>query len=75
MDAGDFAVLLSALLDGFAVQIALEDTEVTPAQGVRADHAVRVRPAWHCLERTAHRKMTGSGMTTLADTGRESSAG
>jgi hypothetical protein len=27
VDAGDFAVLLSALLDGFAVQIALEDSQ------------------------------------------------
>jgi AcrR family transcriptional regulator len=32
VDAGDFAILLSALLDGFAVQIALEDTEVTTAR-------------------------------------------
>jgi hypothetical protein len=31
-DAGDFAVTLSALLDGLAVSIALEDPEVTPAR-------------------------------------------
>ena len=30
VDAGDFAVLVSALLDGLAVQIALGDPEVTP---------------------------------------------
>jgi AcrR family transcriptional regulator len=32
VDAGDFAVTLSALLDGIAVQIALEDPDVTPAR-------------------------------------------
>jgi AcrR family transcriptional regulator len=32
VDAGDFAVLLSALLDGFAVQIALEDSEAATAR-------------------------------------------
>jgi len=32
VDAGDFAVTLSALLDGMAVQIALEDPDVTPAR-------------------------------------------
>jgi AcrR family transcriptional regulator len=32
VDAGDFAVLLSALLDGFAVQIALEDSQVASAR-------------------------------------------
>jgi len=30
VDAGEFAVTLSALLDGMAVQIALEDPDVTP---------------------------------------------
>jgi AcrR family transcriptional regulator len=30
VDAGDFAITLSALLDGLAVQIALEDPEVPP---------------------------------------------
>jgi len=32
VDAGEFAVTLSALLDGMAVQIALEDPDVTPAR-------------------------------------------
>lgn len=32
VDAGDFAVTLSALLDGFAVQIALHDREAGPAR-------------------------------------------
>jgi AcrR family transcriptional regulator len=32
VDAGDFAVLLSALLDGLAVQVALGDPEVAPAR-------------------------------------------
>jgi AcrR family transcriptional regulator len=32
VDADDFAVTLSTLLDGFAVQIALEDTQVIPAR-------------------------------------------
>jgi AcrR family transcriptional regulator len=32
VDAGEFAVTLSALLDGMAVQIALEDPHVTPAR-------------------------------------------
>jgi AcrR family transcriptional regulator len=32
VDAGGFAVTLSALLDGMAVQIALEDPDVTPAR-------------------------------------------
>ena len=32
VDAEDFAISLSALLDGMAVQIALEDTDVTPAR-------------------------------------------
>jgi AcrR family transcriptional regulator len=32
LDAGDFAVLLSALLDGFAVQIALEDSRAASAR-------------------------------------------
>jgi AcrR family transcriptional regulator len=32
LDADDFAVTLSALLDGLAVAIALEDPEVTPAR-------------------------------------------
>lgn len=31
IDAGEFAVTLSALLDGMAVQIALEDPDVPPA--------------------------------------------
>ena len=33
MDADDFAITLSALLDGLAVQIALEDPEVPPQRG------------------------------------------
>ncbi len=32
VDAAEFAVTLSALLDGMAVQIALEDADVTPAR-------------------------------------------
>ncbi|HEX9040996.1 MAG TPA: TetR/AcrR family transcriptional regulator [Trebonia sp.] len=32
VDAGSFAVTLSALLDGLAVQIALEDTDVPPSR-------------------------------------------
>jgi hypothetical protein len=32
LDAQDFAVTLSAMLDGLAVAIALEDPEVTPAR-------------------------------------------
>ncbi len=32
VDAGEFAVTLSALLDGMAVQIALEDPDVAPAR-------------------------------------------
>ena len=32
VDAGEFAVTLSALLDGMAVQIALEDPDVTPVR-------------------------------------------
>ena len=32
VDAEDFAITLSALLDGMAVQIALEDTDVRPAR-------------------------------------------
>src|SRR5579875_3824593 len=32
VDAGDFAVLLSALLDGFAVQIALEESAAAPGR-------------------------------------------
>jgi len=32
VDAGEFAVTLSALLDGMAVQIALEDPDVPPAR-------------------------------------------
>jgi AcrR family transcriptional regulator len=32
VDADDFAVLMSALLDGFAVQVALEDPAVAPAR-------------------------------------------
>jgi AcrR family transcriptional regulator len=32
VDADDFAIALSALLDGFAVQLALEDPEVGPAR-------------------------------------------
>jgi AcrR family transcriptional regulator len=32
LDAGDFAVLLSALLNGFAVQIVLEDSGAAPAR-------------------------------------------
>ena len=32
VDAGSFAVTLSALLDGMAVQIALEDPDVPPAR-------------------------------------------
>jgi AcrR family transcriptional regulator len=32
VDSGDFAVTLSALLDGMAVQIALEDPDITPAR-------------------------------------------
>ena len=30
MDADDFTITLAGLLDGLAVQIALEDSEVTP---------------------------------------------
>jgi AcrR family transcriptional regulator len=32
VDAGDFATMLSAMLDGLAVQIALEDPDVTPSR-------------------------------------------
>lgn len=35
VDAADFAVLVSALLDGLAVQIALGDAEVTPERAFR----------------------------------------
>jgi AcrR family transcriptional regulator len=39
VDAGEFAVTLSALLDGLAVQIALEDPDIPPARAY--DRAMR----------------------------------
>ena len=45
VDADDFAITLSALLDGLAVQIALEDPVGAAAAHVRAEHAVRGGPA------------------------------
>ena len=46
VDADDFAITLAALLDGLAVQIALEDPSVAAGARVRAGHAVRGRASW-----------------------------
>ena len=43
VDATEFAITLSALLDGLAMQIALEDPVVDPAAGLPVHHAVRIR--------------------------------
>ncbi len=41
VDATEFAITLSALLDGFAIQIALEDPIVDPRTGLHRQHAIR----------------------------------
>ncbi len=45
VDPAAFAICLTALLDGLTVQIALEDPAVDPVRRLRAEHAVRRRPA------------------------------
>ena len=45
VDAADFSVCLSALLDGLAIQIALEDRVVDPVGGMRAKYAFCREPA------------------------------
>ena len=44
IDADDFAVGFSALLDGLTIQIALEDPVVDARRAFRAQHASRCRP-------------------------------
>ena len=61
VDADDFAVTLSALLDGLAVQIALDDPAVPPGPGVRAEHAVRGRGAGIHLDPAARGRGQASG--------------
>ena len=45
LDATEFAITLSALLDGFAIQIALDDPVVDPQRAFTGDHAVRLPDA------------------------------
>ena len=58
VNAEDFALTLTALLDGLAIQVALQDPSVDAGPRVRAGHAVRVRPAGIRMDRAVARPVT-----------------
>ena len=66
VNAEDFAMTLTALLDGLAIQIALRSLGGRPPR-VRAGHAVRVRPAGIRMVRAVARPVTEGGRRCPVD--------
>ncbi len=83
MDAAEFAITLSALLDGFAIQIALEDPMVDPRQAFAASMRFASRAldfAWKpkdkSRDRTGHKgKAKGAKEPSGAKAGGKKSKG
>ena len=76
IDAADFSITFSALLDGFAIQIALDDPVVDPGPRLPGQHALRLPGARVRLEaEQARRAPEGASKATVDQDGQDGQDG